>query len=151
MQTIIVDANVIIKTFIDEPDSQIALDFLEACVTNYASLKAPHLLQYEIAQIVSRKGIDIGVCRDFLEDTVEKVVEQSTPRREAWQVAEKIVKTGHQKSGYPSMYDSIYHAMAIVADGTFVTADHHRYEKAENYGHIVLLKNWDAVFREETI
>jgi predicted nucleic acid-binding protein len=46
------------------------------------------------------------------------------------------------------MYDSIYHALAIVEDGVFVTADNRHFEKVKNFGHIALLKDWETIFAE---
>jgi len=64
---------------------------------------------------------------------------------EHWVLAEWISKTGHANSGYPAMYDSIYHAIAIEASGVFITADRKHYSKANSFGSICLLENWESV------
>ncbi len=45
----------------------------------------------------------------------------SSPDRDSWLLAEEITQKGHDKSGFPTIYDSIYHALAIRMDGTFLT------------------------------
>ena len=58
----------------------------------------------------------------------------------------KITEDGNQKSGFPSIYDSTYHAMAIAYDGIFITADKRHAAKAMQYAHIAVLHNWKTVF-----
>ena len=58
----------------------------------------------------------------------------------------KIASTGHEKSGFPSIYDSIYHALAIHEKAVFLTADKRHYEKSKSFGHICLLKDWENLF-----
>ena len=52
----------------------------------------------------------------------------------------------HEKSGFPTIYDSIYHALAIQLDAVFLTADKKHYAKAKEYGHIKLLSEWETIF-----
>nr|VFJ52391.1 MAG: PIN domain-containing protein [Candidatus Kentron sp. FW] len=62
---------------------------------------------------------------------------------ECWLKAEEIARYGNEKSGFPSLYDSVYHALAIENDCSFITADNRHETKAENFGHIVLVENWE--------
>jgi predicted nucleic acid-binding protein len=55
-----------------------------------------------------------------------------------------ITQQGHPQSGYPSIYDSVFHAMAICNDATLVTADRRHYEKTKQLGHIIQLKDCSA-------
>ena len=64
------------------------------------------------------------------------------PTRGHWAVAQKISENGNLKSGYPAMYDSVYHAMAIEGRGNFITADKKHYVKAQSFGSIYLLEDW---------
>lgn len=57
--------------------------------------------------------------------------------------AEKIAATGHVKSGYPDLENSIYHAMAIERGGIFVTADQRHFAKTRQFGSVVLLADWE--------
>lgn len=145
MRCIVVDANVIAKTFVDEIDSQQALAFLAACVSKKTLLVAPELLKYELAQIAIKKALKLEAVAGLINEQLPNLIEFKSPSQSAWLQAEKICQTGHVKSGFPSLYDSVYHAMAIVAEGMFVTADKRHYEKSKTFGHIVLLKDWQAV------
>jgi predicted nucleic acid-binding protein len=49
------------------------------------------------------------------------------------------ISTGHIKSGYPSIYDALFHAMALCNKAVFVTADKHHYAKTQILGNICLL------------
>ncbi|POZ52200.1 type II toxin-antitoxin system VapC family toxin [Methylovulum psychrotolerans] len=57
-----------------------------------------------------------------------------------------MCETGHPKSGFPSFYDASYHALAIANDCTFITADNRHVSKTAQFGHVVLLKDWQSVF-----
>lgn len=46
------------------------------------------------------------------------------------------------------MYDSVYHAMAIINDGVFITSDKRHYEKTKSFGHITLLKDWESALED---
>ena len=63
---------------------------------------------------------------------------------ECWQTVEKMVRSGHPKSGFPSLYDSCYHALAIERDMTFITADKRHKAKTKTFGHILLLNEWKS-------
>ena len=52
-----------------------------------------------------------------------------------------ITKDGHEKRGYPTFSDSMYHAIAITEDALFITADKRYYEKIRRLGNIELLRN----------
>jgi len=53
--------------------------------------------------------------------------------------AVQIISQGHAKSGYPSIYDALFHAMALCNEAVFVTADKRHYAKTEQRGSICLL------------
>lgn len=52
-----------------------------------------------------------------------KIIKTNRPNQKTWDLTEKISQRGQAKSGFPSMYDSIYHALAIKLDAIFLTAD----------------------------
>jgi predicted nucleic acid-binding protein len=142
MNIISVDANVIAKTIINEFDSDEAIEFLRECVSKKVVLIAPELIQYEVIQAVAKNKYPISKALKIFDSEISNLIEMKRPHHYEWLQAEKICKTGHVKSGYPSIYDSLYHAMAIVEDGVFITADKRHYEKSKEYGHIALLENW---------
>ena len=56
----------------------------------------------------------------------------------------EMVRSGHPKSGFPSLYNSCYHALAIERDMTFITADKRHKTKTKVFGHILLLNEWKS-------
>ena len=61
---------------------------------------------------------------------------------EQWNIAGTMTQSGHQKSGFPSLYDSCYHALAIDNDCLFLTADKRHAAKTESFSHLQLLEDW---------
>lgn len=147
MNGIIVDANVVAKTLIDEIDSAQALALLRTCVTTKIPLSAPELLKYELVQVGLKKQLDLQQLINLLENSIITLITLQAPSQIIWHKAGEIAQQGHVKSGYPSIYDSIYHAMAIVNNGLFVTADKRHYQKAQHFGHIALLADWQTFWK----
>ena len=145
---IVPDANVFTKLFHPEKDSHQAKAFFETCATTNSKLVVPELFKYEIAETTRYANEDILKTIKLFDIFIRSILTVASPNEEAWLLAEKIAQTGHPKSGYPSMYDSIYHSLAIQLDGVFLTADKKHFEKAKNFEHIQLLKDWDKIFIE---
>ena len=143
---IVPDACVFTKLFYDEPDSSKARAFFEYCVRVDTRLVVPDLFKYEIAQTSRYVDHALNDTLDLFDAHTRAIMTISSPERETWLLAEDITKKGNEKSGFPSMYDSIYHALAISLDGTFLTADKKHYAKAKDYGHITLLNDWESLF-----
>ena len=143
MGLVVIDANIIAKLVADESDSNLAIDFLRDCVDEKIQIIAPMIIQYEVANIAIKKNISIDLVINLFDKNVLRLIDLESPDRFTWLQAERICKHGYEKSGYPSMYDSIYHAMAIIKGGTFFTADKRHYAKSKSFGHIALLENWE--------
>ena len=148
MTKIILDACVAAKTFIDEPDSQEAVNLIISCVKENIQITAPDIFKYEIAQIAVKKSVPLDKVLTLFEEAIFKLIDMQTPNRFIWLQGEYICRNGHEKSGFPTMYDSVYHAMAIINDGVFITSDKRHYEKTKSFGHIALLKDWESVLEE---
>ncbi len=145
-KTVVPDAGVFTKLFYDEPDSAEARAFFEYCARTKTKLVVPELFKYEIAQTSRYVDHALSDTLDLFSAHLRAIMTVSSPNREAWLLAEAIAKEGHQKSGFPSMYDSIYHALAIQQDGVFLTADKRHFAKTKAHGHIKLLKDWESIF-----
>ena len=65
-------------------------------------------------------------------DSIEKAIE--------------ICEAAHKKSGFPSFNDSSYHALAILNDCQFITADKRHISKTQKIGHTILLSDWKNIF-----
>ena len=107
----------------------------------------PEHFLYELINVCQRLNIAIQNALELFETMKGSILTVVTPGHSAWLLAEKIANDGHKKSGFPSIYDSIYHSLAIESEGVFVTADKRYYAKAERHSGICLLKDWEFIFR----
>ena len=144
-KTIILDASVAVKILHEEQDTTIAQDFLETCTTNDTRVLVPEHFLYELINVCQKLGIEVSNALKFFGAMKGSILTVVTPDNDMWLLAEQITGEGHLKSGFPSMYDSIYHALAIESNGVFVTADRKHFAKAEKFSHISLLKDWDKI------
>lgn len=147
MKPIILDACVAAKLFIQEHDSPDALELIRSCFDANIPIIAPDLLKYELVQVAIKKQCTLGDVLQLFDESIFKLIVTKEPDRFVWLQAEQICQKGHQKSGYPTIYDSVYHAMAIIQDGIFITSDKRHYEKAKSFGHISLLSNWQKTIK----
>ena len=144
---VVLDANIAVKILHDEPDGEQATEFFKACAQNRIRIIVPEHFLYELMNVCKRLGIETEKAFDFFEALQDSILTVVTPQKSIWLLAEKIAKTGHSKSGFPSIYDSIYHALAIESEGVFVTADKRHFAKAKDFKHICLLKDWETIFQ----
>ncbi len=141
------DSNIFAKLLFEEPDTAQARDFVRACFQgDDTRILIPELFLYELASITQYYDDDILRTMNTLEAPLASQLIAVSPSKDVWVLAQKITRAGHKNSGYPSMYDSIYHAIAIKSDGVFVTADKKHFEKAKSFGHICLLQDWETLF-----
>lgn len=147
--TLIIDANVIGKLFLQEDDRQIAHDFIAAVVANQHKLFAPSLLILEVFGIAIHHGLDFVIPQKILASLEASILTVIEPNRTLWERAYTIAQTGNKKAGYPSLQDSIYHALAIQTGGTFITADKRHLAKTKDLGHAVHLHEWQSVLTLE--
>jgi len=138
----VVDANVFAKLFIEEVDSDQARKFLKHCVQQEISLLAPSLFTYEILQIAIYYNYPIQKALAVVDDYRAFNLTTTELNADQWMLAESMTQSGHRRSGFPSLYDSCYHAMAVKNDCLFLTADKRHAAKTESFGHLQLLKDW---------
>lgn len=145
-KNIIPDANVFSKLVCIEDDTPQAKEFFKYCLRKNHRLIVPELFKYEIASVSKKKQTDLMKTLDMYEAQVNTIMTVASPSRDVWEQAEIITKEGHPKSGYPSIYDSIYHALAIKLEATFLTSDKKHFAKTKQFKNICLLENWETIF-----
>nr|VFJ91596.1 MAG: Predicted nucleic acid-binding protein, contains PIN domain [Candidatus Kentron sp. H]VFJ92679.1 MAG: Predicted nucleic acid-binding protein, contains PIN domain [Candidatus Kentron sp. H]VFJ99476.1 MAG: Predicted nucleic acid-binding protein, contains PIN domain [Candidatus Kentron sp. H] len=144
---IVLDANVFIKLFPDEPDREKAIELVDALGKKEYVILAPTLFPYEVLRVAITERLQAqvhsvhGLISDYRERNLELVEVDDETIREAIDIS----NTGNEKSGYPDFHDSIYHALAIVNGCPFITADKRHKAKTETLGNIVLLGDWEEV------
>ena len=146
---LVLDANIAIKVLHRESDSEVARRFLQACATRNRRILVPEHFLYERVNVSQRLGIAIQNVLKLFEAMKGSILTVVTPTPSAWLRAEKIANDGHEKSGFPSIYDSIYHGLAIESEAVFITADKRHYAKARHHSGVCLLEDWESVFVKE--
>ena len=138
MTQYVIDTSVFMKLFLEEEDSDTALAFFVDANAHGDSLLIPPLFQSEFLSVVRSQQIDFALAYDILADYLQTNMVQVDYSRELMSQALEIAAHGHSKSGYPSIYDSIYHALAIINNCDFITADTRHYSKTKTLGHVRL-------------
>ncbi|CDX42573.1 putative ribonuclease VapC 3 [Mesorhizobium sp. ORS 3359] len=139
---IVVDASVFVKLFKHEEDSEAARNFVDRMVEQGQGFLAPSIVLYEALSAALQVELPLATVGRLFEQFRELglMIEEPTTRDLA--TAEKIATSATSGNGYPTLFDSIYHAMALERGGTFVTADQRHIAKAGQFGSVVLLTDW---------
>ena len=139
---LVIDASVFIKLFKVEDDSPQARALVDVLVRRRAPFLAPSIALYEVlagAMHVQRPFSDVIHIFELLQSLGLSLED---PSKAELTRAETIATTKSAIGGYPTLFDSIYHAMAIERGGTFVTADRKHVEKTRKFGNVILLEDW---------
>jgi predicted nucleic acid-binding protein len=138
----VIDASVFVKLFKVEDDSHLARSFIDTLVRQREPFLAPSIAVYEAlasAMHVQRPFSDVLDVFDELR-LLGLLLEE--PGKAELTRAEMIATTRSPIGGYPTRFDSIYHAMANERGATFITADRRHVEKTRNFGGVLLLADW---------
>lgn len=132
----VIDASVIIKWFIHENDSHLALRVRNDFTQKKIRLGIPSYAFAECINVISIKTFDQALFS--LSSLFSIHLEEFQLSMKVAFDALKIMKR------YPriSFYDGMYHALAKYEGGIFLTADEKYYQKTKTFGHIKLLKNY---------
>ncbi len=134
--TFVPDASVILKWVlkVDEADTEKALALLSAWVAGEVDLVLPALWVYEVGNIVGRKNPEgAGEIMTLLLEYRFSEAKADPPLVAA--TLDLMRRHG------VTFYDAAYHAGALSAGGTFVTADEAYLRRAGSAGRVVLLRN----------
>jgi predicted nucleic acid-binding protein len=132
------DASVILKWVLktDEADAEKALSLLSSWVAGEVEILLPSLWVYEVGNIVGRKNLQrSGEIMTLLLGYRFPEAKTDAPLVAA---TLEIMRTCNV-----TFYDAAYHAVAMSAGGSFVTADEVYFRKGEGLGHVVLLGDVD--------
>ena len=138
----VIDSNVFAKIFIKEKDSQQAKKFLDNCLKEETAILVPSVFLYEIMYISQKKNKNSREIQKYFNLQIN-IQHRELTSELVNKSLEIIERTSHKKSGFPSFYDSTYHALAILNRCDFITADRKHYEKTKQLGNIKLLEDLD--------
>ena len=142
---IVLDSCVFNKLFLQEPETDTAIALINHLTAKPYEIFAPNLFLYEVLAIAKVNKVDtqqIYAIIVKLQNLGLQLIELNPV------IIEKsltICDVGHDKSGFPSFYDAVYHALAILNNCYFVTADKKHFFKTSQLGNIVLLKDWENI------
>lgn len=138
----IIDASVFNKLFLIEADSPLARNFFLFALESTLALGAPEFLKLEACKCAVRSGVDVAVPLEFFEMLDSGIMTWFPVSKRQVIEAQRICHSGTSKTGYPKFIDSLYHAVAILHGGVFLTADRNHARRAGKHGHLMLLEDW---------
>lgn len=139
---IIPDASVFVKLFHEEEGSERAHTLFSFALRKGMAFLAPEILRYEALGAALYYGVEFGRIAALVSDFKAGGFAIVEPDAEELLLAEKIATTSAPGGGYPDLFDSIYHAMALNRGGVFITADRRHIAKAGHRGAVTLLSDW---------
>ena len=143
---IVLDSGVYAKIFLREEGRDDVIALLKHIGNNNVSVICPDIFLYEVLSIAAQNSFPLNQALAAIRDFEKSYLTIAPPTTHQLELAIRMSEDGHAKTGFPSIYDSTYHAIAISVDGVFVTADKRHVAKAGQYGNVVLLGDWERVF-----
>lgn len=137
-EVIVPDASVILKWVLrsaDESNQENALKLRELAIEEKVTLKVPSLWLYEVGNTLSRNFPKQS--RELLEVLIAFGLEEVV-WNEQW-LNKCLSITQHYKVTF---YDAAYHSLALVENGTFVTADKQYVKKTKAVGSVRSIDQW---------
>jgi predicted nucleic acid-binding protein len=136
----VLDSGVFVKLLINEEDSEkaeVLIAQIVADVDNY--IVVPDIFMYEVIGICKKYDVSRSIINDTFKFYQQKYVIKVPLDGIIVDLALEMTESGHDKSGFPTFYDCVYHALAIQRDCDFITADKKHFAKVKDLGHIRLL------------
>ena len=143
---IVLDSNVFNKLFLAEDDRKQAIDLVLELGNKDYRIISPNLFLYEVLSVAAVSNFSTEAAYQLIYQHQKVNLELVDINKEVISQAIAITEKGHPNSGYPSFYDSAYHALAIQYKCQFVTADRRHKVKADQFGYITLLNDWESLF-----
>jgi len=141
---IVLDSNIFAKLFLDEGDQDQVKSLFQSISDHDISIICPEIFIYEVLSIAAQNSFPLQKAYQALEKLRKSYLRIEPLSESQLELAMRMAEDGHGKTGYPSIYDSAYHTLAIAHEGVFITADKRHIAKARQYGHVALLEDWKA-------
>src|SRR5688572_25535953 len=132
MEKVVIDSCIFIKLFVNENDSDIALAFFDKLLSNKTKILVPELFYYEVLAACIKNNINLELAGEIIGDYEKSILKFVKPTGLILKKAHDITLYGSEKSGFPSFYDSLYHALAICEETDFFTSDKKYYAKVKD-------------------
>ena len=147
MMKIVIDTSVLVKAFIPETESDLAVEIVSAIHSRQIEAHVPALVCYELQNTLTKPSKSVREAEIYLRkfySLLEKgLVTEHVPSIELALVANEIAFLDTKGQGHISAYDANFHALAVILGATFVTADKAHVRRTEDkIGSVVLLSNF---------
>ncbi len=136
MKTVVVDASVLLKAFLDEKDSRKAEKIVNMKNNFQLSVLVPDIFRYEFFQKMTRVAGEEGANQAYYEIT-DRQLSIIPLAQDIIDTAQKIMEH-HPKAAF---YDAAYHALAKAYNVDLITADKDYYQQTKKLGNIRLLED----------
>ena len=146
MNKVVLDSCVFSKIFLQEPDHREAVDLITELSQRNMQVLVPSLFLYEVLSIAAVSSFSIKNAHALLTQYQSANLDIVELNQQTILKAIEICEQGHKKSGFPSFYDASYHALAIINECQFITADKRHVAKAKHFGYVTLLSDWKGGF-----
>jgi predicted nucleic acid-binding protein len=134
---VVPDASVILKWMLQGPDEAArdpSLALRDAWLEGALEIVVPTLWIFEVGNVLGLKQPAKA------EALLQTVIDLALPEESAAAYATSILRVMREHD--VTFYDAAYHALAIVRQGTMLTADRRYVKKGEAAGHVQLIANW---------
>lgn len=145
-QYVVLDSGVFVKIFLDEDGHDDVIALLEYIGSNGIVVVCPDIFLYEVLSVSAKYSLPLKPVLESIRSFENSYLHLMPLTARQLEAALHMAEDGHPKSGFPSIYDSSYHCMALAYRGVFITADDKHLRKTEKYGSAVHLKEWNTVF-----
>jgi predicted nucleic acid-binding protein len=138
---VVLDASVVLKWLLEdpasEPETEKAFALVESVVRGRLEVLQPVHWLAEVAAVAARLSPPTAVS------DVEMLAALEFPTTDDPNVIRRATSLAIETNHH--LFDALYHAVALEHEGALLlTADNRYYRKAERYGGIAALRDWEA-------
>ena len=134
---LVLDTSVIAKWFVEENNSDIALQIRKEFHENLHEISIPDLLLYELSNALRYSNFTPDVITKAIDSLLDMNLSIVVPSRNLISEATKLAYKFNI-----TIYDAIYLALSNESNGIFVTADDKLYKKVEKNRNCKLLSKF---------
>jgi predicted nucleic acid-binding protein len=143
----VIDTSVTAKLFFAEEYRKQAKEVYRQAILKEITLLAPELMCYEINNVLTKSSMSlekVKKCLRFLKKQIQREIITIVPYSfEILEKAAEIANFDTQGQGHISSFDATFHALALLNDAIFLTADKKHYDKTKNLvGSILHIKDF---------
>ncbi len=140
----VLDSSILAKWFLQEEDSEKAVEIRDLFVRQRIRLSTISLARYELGNVLWKHP---SKTEDNVREDFEALSEMALPTQdlEDSQLLTRVFQTARDLR--ITFYDASYVAWSAVSKATFVTADEPLYRKVKGRGEALLLRDWKGLVR----